>query len=81
MITSIAAALSLTFGGRWWQTGLFSIIWLGVPVIVGLLHMQKDSGGVSRRSGAAISIVGTLAINYLVEGRQKTLSNRHSGII
>ncbi len=74
MITSIAAALSLTFGGRWWQTGLFSIIWLGVPVIVGFAAYAKGLWWpvVAQESGAAISIVGTLAINYLVEGRQKT---------
>ncbi|MBN1973867.1 MAG: adenylate/guanylate cyclase domain-containing protein [Sedimentisphaerales bacterium] len=74
IITSIAAALSLTCGSSWWQTSLFSVLWLVVPVFIGFAAYAKGFWWpvIVQSSGAAISIVGTLAVNYLVEGRQKT---------
>ncbi len=73
MATAIAAALSLTYGGRWWQTGTFSILWLGVPVLVGFAAYAKGWWWpvTVQETGAALGIVGALAVNYWTEGRQK----------
>jgi adenylate cyclase len=73
MSTAIAAALSLTYGSRWWQTGTFSVVWLGVPVIVGFAAYAKGYWWpvAVQEISAAGGIVSALAVNYWVEGRQK----------
>lgn len=73
LVTAIAAAISLTYGGRWWQAGPLSIVWLGAPVVVGFFaYTQAQWWPVATHEMAsALSLVGALAVNYCVEGRQK----------
>ncbi len=70
---SIASALSLTFGGRWWQAGSFSILWLSAPVLAGFVLYAKGYWWpvIAHETGAALGLVGALAANYWAEGRQK----------
>ena len=74
MATAIAAAVSLTYGGRWFYSGSLTVIWLGIPVLIGFIAY---AGGlwwpvVVQEFGAAAGLVGALAVNYWAEGRQKS---------
>ena len=74
MATAIAAAVSLTYAGRWFYSGTLSVVWLGIPVLIGFIAY---AGGlwwpvVVQESGAAAGLVGALAVNYWAEGRQKS---------
>jgi len=73
MATAIAAAVSLTYGGRWWQAGTLSVVWLGVPVAIGFgAYAQGQWWPVAvHGSASALGLVGALAANYWAEGRQK----------
>ena len=73
LATAIAAAISLTYGGKWWQAGPLSVVWLGVPVFVGFAAYAKGNGGRSPPMGSPrrLALVGALAANYWAEGRQK----------
>jgi adenylate cyclase len=73
LVMAVAASVSLTYGGRWWQTGLFSVVWLGVPVLVGFAAYAKGLWWpvVVQETAAALGLVGALAANYWAEGRQK----------
>jgi adenylate cyclase len=73
MVTAIAASLSLTYGGRWWQTGSLSVVWLGAPVLVGFAAYARGWWWpiIVQEMAAALGLVGALAANYWVEGRQK----------
>ncbi|MBN1509084.1 MAG: adenylate/guanylate cyclase domain-containing protein [Sedimentisphaerales bacterium] len=73
MIASLAAAVCLTYGGKWWQAGPLALLWLGVPVLVGFVAYAQGQWWpvVTQASGSALSMVGALAANYWTEGRQK----------
>lgn len=73
MATALAAALSLTYAGRWWQAGPLAAVWLGVPVLVGFAAYAKGWWWpvVAHETAAGLSLVGALAMNYWAEGRQK----------
>jgi adenylate cyclase len=73
MATALAAALSLTYGGRWWQAGPLAIVWLGVPLGAGFVAYAQGHWWPVAGHGAAsaLGLVGALAGNYLAEGRQK----------
>jgi adenylate cyclase len=73
LATALAAATSLTFGGRWWQSGPLSVVWLGVPVFVGFVAYAQGQWWPVAAHGAAsgLAVVGALAANYWAEGRQK----------
>jgi adenylate cyclase len=73
MAVAVAAAISLTYGGRWFQAGPLSLVWLGVPVLIGFAAYAKGVWWpiVVQQMGAAVGLVGALAANYWAEGRQK----------
>ena len=73
MATALAAALSLTYGGRWWQAGPLAILWLGVPLMIGFAAYARGQWWpvVAQASASALGMVGALAMNYWAEGRQK----------
>jgi adenylate cyclase len=73
LATAIAAAISLSFGGKWWQSALLAIVWLGVPVFVGFVAYAKGQWWpvATHGLGSGLALVGALAANYLAEGRQK----------
>ena len=73
MATALAAALSLTYGGRWWQAGPLAVVWLGVPLVIGFVAYAKGQWWpvAAHGTASALGLVGALAANYLAEGRQK----------
>jgi adenylate cyclase len=73
MATALAAAISLTYGGRWWQAVPLAVVWLGVPLVIGFAAYAKGQWWPVVAQGAAsgLGLVGALAGNYLAEGRQK----------
>jgi len=73
MATAVAAALSLTYGGRWFQAVPLSVVWLGTPVLVGFVAYAKGYWWpvVAQEVGAGLGLVGALVVNYWAEGRQK----------
>jgi adenylate cyclase len=73
LATTSAAAVSLTFGGRWWQAGPLSVLWLGVPMFVGFAAYAKGQWWpvAAHETASALGLVGALAMNYWAEGRQK----------
>jgi len=73
MATAIAAAVSLTYGGKWWQAGPFSVVWLGVPMVVGFAEYARGLWWpvAAHETASALGLVGALAMNYWAEGRQK----------
>ncbi len=73
MVTAIAAALSLTYGGRWWQAGPLSALWAGAPVLVGFAAYAKGWWWpvAAHETAVGLGLVGALAVNYWAEGRQK----------
>ncbi|MBN2447062.1 MAG: adenylate/guanylate cyclase domain-containing protein, partial [Phycisphaerae bacterium] len=73
LATALAAAVSLTFSGRWWQAGSLSVVWLGVPMLVGFVAYAKGQWWpvAAHETASALSLVGALALNYWAEGRQK----------
>jgi adenylate cyclase len=73
LATAVAAALSLTYGGRWWQAGPLSIVWLGTPVLVGFVAYSRGLWWpmAAHETAVGLGLVGALAANYWVEGRQK----------
>lgn len=73
MATAILASLCLTYAGRWWQAGPLAVVWLGVPVVVGFAAYAKGWWWpiASHETAVGLGLVGTLAMNYWAEGRQK----------
>jgi adenylate cyclase len=73
MATAMAAAICLTYGGRWWQAGPLAIVWLGVPLTIGFAAYAKGQWWpvAAHGTASALGLVGALAANYLAEGRQK----------
>jgi adenylate cyclase len=73
LATALAAALSLTYGGRWWQAGPLAVVWLGVPLVVGFTAYAEGQWWpvAAHGTASALGLVGALAGNYLAEGRQK----------
>jgi adenylate cyclase len=73
MATALAAAVSLTYGGRWWQAGPLAVVWLGVPLGIGFAAYARGQWWPVAAQGTAsgLGLVGALAANYLAEGRQK----------
>mgnify|MGYP000873122575 CR=1 FL=1 len=73
LVAALAAAISLTYGGKWWQAGPLALIWLGAPLAVGFAAYARGQWWpvVAQASGAALGMVGALAANYWTEGRQK----------
>jgi adenylate cyclase len=73
LATAVAAAVSLTFGGRWWQAGPLSAVWLGIPMLVGFVAYAKGQWWpvAVHETASALALVGALAMNYWAEGRQK----------
>jgi len=73
MATAIAGAVSLTYGGRWWQAGPLSAVWLGGPMLVGFAAYAHGQWWpvAAHETASALSLVGALAANYWAEGRQK----------
>jgi len=73
LATAILASLCLTYAGRWWQAGLLSPAWLALPVVIGF---AAYAGGwwwpvATHETAVGLGLVGTLAMNYWAEGRQK----------
>lgn len=73
LATAIAAAVSLTFGGRWWQAGPLAVVWLAMPLLVGFVAYARGIWWPVATQGVAsgVAMVGALAANYWAEGRQK----------
>ena len=73
LATGLAAALSLTYGGRWWQAGSLAVLWLGLPLAVGFAAYAKGQWWpiVTQETAAGLGLVGALTANYWAEGRQK----------
>ena len=73
LATAIAAAISLTYGGRWWQAGPLSALWLATPILVGFAAYAKGQWWpvAAHEMASALSLVGALVANYWAEGRQK----------
>lgn len=73
LLTAVGAALSLTYGGRWWQAGPLSIVWLGAPMLVGFGAYARGWWWpiAIHETAAGLALVGALAMNYWAEGRQK----------
>jgi adenylate cyclase len=73
LATALAAAFSLTYGGRWWQAGPLSLVWLAVPLLVGFAAYARGQWWpvVAHEMGAGLALVGALVMNYWAEGRQK----------
>ena len=38
---ALAAAVSLTYGGKWWQAGPLAVVWLAVPIVIGFAAYAK----------------------------------------
>ncbi|HSW00052.1 MAG TPA: adenylate/guanylate cyclase domain-containing protein [Sedimentisphaerales bacterium] len=73
LATAVAAAISLSFADKWWQSGSLSVVWLGVPVLTGFAAYAQGQWWPVATQGLAsgLAMVGALAANYLAEGRQK----------
>ncbi len=73
MVAALAASVSLTYGGKWWQAGPLSAVWVGAPMLVGLAAYAKGWWWpVAAQEVAAVAgLAGALAMNYWAEGRQK----------
>jgi adenylate cyclase len=73
MATALAAAVSLTYGGRWWQAGPLALLWLAVPVFVGFAAYAQGQWWpvAAHGTASALAMVGALVANYWAEGRQK----------
>ena len=71
--TALAAAISLTYGGKWWQAGPLALVWLVAPVALGFVAYARGLWWpiVVQASASALGMVGALAANYWTEGRQK----------
>ena len=73
VVTAVGAALCLTYGGRWFQAGPLSAVWLATPVLFGFVAYDKGWWWpiAAQEVGAGLGLVGALVVNYWVEGRQK----------
>ena len=73
MAAALAAAISLTYGGKWWQAGPLSTVWVGAPMLVGFAAYAKGWWWpvAAQEMAAVMGLVGALAMNYWAEGRQK----------
>ena len=73
MVAALAAAISLTYGGKWWQAGPLALVWLAAPIVMGFTAYAQGQWWpvVAQASAAALGMVGALAANYWTEGRQK----------
>ena len=76
LLVSVAAALSLTYGGRWWQAGPCSVLWLVVSLGIGLAAYARGFWWplVVQETGTALALVGALGMNYWAEGTPEGLS-------
>lgn len=73
LATAVGAALSLTYGGRWWQAGPLAVVWLAMPILVGFAAYARGWWWpvVAQAGASVLAMVGALAANYWTEGRQK----------
>lgn len=73
LLAALAAAISLTYGGRWWQAGPLALVWLAAPIAVGFAAYSRGQWWpvVAQASASTLGMVGALAANYWAEGRQK----------
>jgi len=73
MAAALAAAVSLTYGGKWWQAAPLSVAWVAAPMLVGIAAYTKGWWWpvVAQEMAAVTGMVGALAMNYWAEGRQK----------
>lgn len=73
LATAVVAALTLTYGGRWWQAGMLSLLWLGLPIGIGFVAYSRGQWWpvVTQGTAAGLGLVGALGANYWAEGRQK----------
>lgn len=73
MAAALAAAISLTYGGKWWQAGPLALVWLAAPIVIGFAAYARGQWWpvVAQASASALGMVGALAANYWTEGRQK----------
>jgi adenylate cyclase len=73
LATAIGAALSLTYIGRWRQAVPLAALWLALPLLVGFVAYAYGWWWpvVPQASAVALGMVGAVAVNYSVEGRQK----------
>ncbi|MBN1815853.1 MAG: adenylate/guanylate cyclase domain-containing protein [Sedimentisphaerales bacterium] len=78
MATAVAAAVCLTYGGRWWQAGPLSVVWLGIPIAAGFIEYAQGRWWpvAAHEMASALGLVGALAMNYWAEGRQKAFIKR-----
>ncbi|MEN6577211.1 MAG: adenylate/guanylate cyclase domain-containing protein [Phycisphaerales bacterium] len=73
LLAALAAAISLTYGGKWWQAGPLALLWLAAPMAIGFAAYAKGLWWpvVAQAGASALGMVGALAVNYWTEGRQK----------
>jgi adenylate cyclase len=73
IVTAVAAALSFTYGGKWWQAGPLAVLWLGVPMLFGMVAYAWGQWWpvIPQATASVLGLVGALAANYWTEGRQK----------
>jgi adenylate cyclase len=73
LLAALAAAISLTYGGKWWQAGPLAILWLAAPLAIGFAAYARGLWWpvVAQTGGSAMGMVGALTANYWTEGRQK----------
>ncbi|MFC1764148.1 CHASE2 domain-containing protein [Planctomycetota bacterium] len=73
LLTAMGAAISLSVGGRWWQAGPMGIVWLGLPLGIGFWAYAHGWWWpvATQETATALALVGAVAVNYSVEGRQK----------
>ncbi len=73
LLTAIAATISLTYGGRWFQALPLSIVWFGAPVLIGFAAYSRGVWWpiAAHETSIGLGLVGALTANYWSEGRQK----------
>ena len=74
LVMALAAGLCLTYGGRWWQAGPLAVVGFGLPMAVGFAAYSMGWWWpvVVQTVASTLAMIGALAANYCVEGRQKT---------
>jgi len=73
LVAALAAAISLTYGGKWWQAGPLAAVWLGVPVFAGFIAYALGQWWpiAAHATASGMAMIGALVANYWAEGRQK----------
>jgi len=73
MAAALAAGVSLTYGGRWWQAGPLALVWLCAPIGIGFAAYARGQWWpvVAQAGASVLGMIGALAANYWTEGRQK----------